>query len=179
MIRPAIGLLVVAALSACNVRMAGQRGPEWERGGIDATPLQREVEVSLPAYPQERDLIEFFAGPLRSHKYYLDASTLSVGADGIVRYASVIKTTGGATNVAYEGIRCANLEKRVYALGSPAGRWIEAKRSEWMPIRTADYQVTLYKDFFCPDRRPVADRETALRALRGGLRGADARGSDN
>ena len=160
----ALGLL----LHGCTARVAGQHEPEWDRSGLDAKPLPREQEVSLPAYPRDSDLIEFEVGS-GAHRYFIDARSLQVGADGVVRYAVIVKTAGGASNAAYEGIRCASQEKRTYALGHPQGKWIAARRSVWEPItpgRANEHQAVLYKDFFCPDRLIVSSRDAALRALR-------------
>ena len=179
MMRAAVALALLGALNACTVRFAGEKHPDWERNAIDAKAVAPEANVSLPPYPQQADLIEFFPGPVGSHRYFIDEKTLVVGADGIVRYTVMLKSAGGATNVAHEGIRCLTKEKRIYALGHPGGKWIEAKRSSWEPIvatRAHEYQATLYSDYFCRDRFNIADRDTAVRALRSGLRRAGGQG---
>jgi hypothetical protein len=161
----------MAATAACTVR-PGIRESDWDRGAVDARTATRERAVALPPYPQETDLIEFLVGPTGSHRYFIDGKNLSVGADGVLRYTVVVMASGGARNVAYEGMSCKTYEKRTYALGQSGGKWAEAKRSEWEPIRTGrinEYQGVLYKDFFCPDRQPVRDKEAALRGLRQAL----------
>src|SRR5690606_20525151 len=146
-----LALLTGLLLQACSGRMAGQHESEWDRSGVDAKKeVAREEEVPLPAYPRESDLIEFEVGS-GAHRYFIDARSLDVGADGVVRYALVVKTAGGASNASYEGIRCATQEKRIYALGHPQGKWIPARRSVWEPIvpgRANEHQAVLYKDYF-------------------------------
>jgi hypothetical protein len=169
MMRVALVLLFALLLEACRgPRLAGERDAEWDRDAIDAKKPQREASVALPPYPQDSDLIEFAVGTV-PHRYFVDAKSLDIGTDGVVRYALVVKTAGGASNVSYEGIRCQTYEKRIYALGHPQGKWIEAKRSVWEPIqqgRANEHQDILYKEMFCPDRAIVRSRDAAVRALR-------------
>ena len=168
MTRIALVLAVGLFLHGCSgPRFAGERDVQWDRDAVDAKKIEREQSVSLPAYPQDSDLLEFSVGTV-PHRYFIDAKTLAVGADGVVRYALVVQTAGGARNASYEGIRCKSYEKRIYALGHPQGKWIEARRSVWEPIqqgRANEHQDILYREFFCPDRI-AASRDAALRALR-------------
>ncbi|RPI44763.1 MAG: hypothetical protein EHM59_12000, partial [Betaproteobacteria bacterium] len=69
---------------------------------------------------------------------------------------------------------------RIYAMGSRDRKWLEAKRSDWEPIRGGrpnEYRGILYSDYFCPDGAVLPTRETALRALRSGQRESEMRGS--
>lgn len=160
--------LVAAVACGCSSDSGRSGGPvsEPEEGP------RPENAVVLPPYPQQKDLLEFSAGPRASHRYFIDKQSILVGADGIVRYAVVVRASGGATNTTYEGVRCATGQKRLYAIGRGDGKWVEAKSSDWTEIRAwsaNEYQATLFADFFCPGRIIVRDREEALRAL---LRGA-------
>ena len=174
MIRGALALALAFVLQACGTRLGGERDADWARDATDAKPALAEQPVVLPAYPQDADLAEFAVGPTGSHRYFVDARTLDVGADGVVRYALVVKTAGGAINASYEGIRCSTYEKRVYALGHPQRKWIEARRSVWEQIPRShanEHHAVLYAEYFCPDRRIVADRAAALRAFASGKYG--------
>jgi len=164
-------LVILAAITGCSGRLVESKA-DWERGALDSAERTRELSVKLPPYPNDVDLIEFFPGPLRSHHYFIDGKTLDVGSDGIVRYVVVIKAAGGATNVAYEGIRCRPKEKRTYALGNRGQSWTELKRSEWESIQTGrlnEYQGMLHSDYFCTDPNATPNRANALRRLRMGL----------
>lgn len=169
-------LLPLLLLAGCGTRIGPDTGAQWDRAALDAKPAPREQDVVLPPYPQAADLVEFEVGARGSHRYFVDVRTLSVGSDGVFRYAVVVRTAGGAQNVSYEGIRCSSYEKRVYAVGHPQGKWIEAKRSVWEPIRTgrgSEHQEVLYREFFCPDRAP-ASRDAAIRALRNAAYGSSS-----
>ena len=174
MIRRALALALAFMLHGCSARFVGERDPDWARDAADAKAVPAEQSVVLPAYPQDADLVEFRVGATGSHRYFVDARTLDIGADDVVRYALVVKTAGGASNASYEGIRCSSYEKRIYALGHPQRKWIEARRSVWEPIQTGranEHQAVLYAEYFCPDRRIVADRAAALRAFASGVYG--------
>ena len=164
--------LVAAVASGCSSDTGRSHAPLLSDPKEGPPP---ENAVALPAYPQQKDLLEFSAGPVGSHRYFIDKQSILVGADGIVRYSVVVRAAGGATNTTYEGLRCATRQKRLYAVGRADGKWVESKRSEWSEVRPwapNEYQATLFTDFFCPGRLIVRDREAALRALqRGASRG--------
>ncbi|MBV2183516.1 MAG: CNP1-like family protein [Rhizobium sp.] len=127
-----------------------------------------EDEVALPAYPQADDLREFYVSELTAHKFFVDASTLSVGKDGVVRYTLVVRTGGGATNVSFEGIRCATGELKLYASGHRDGTWAKSRQSEWRPIenKLANRQhVSLFRDLFCPFGVPIKSPAEGREAL--------------
>jgi len=114
-----------------------------------------EIEAELPAHPKPENLIAFDTGGATAHRYYIDASSLSVGKDGVVRYTLVIKTSGGATNTTFEGIRCATQEQRLYAVGHADGKWVKARDPRWKRIAPRDFNPhhgVLYLDFMCPER---------------------------
>ncbi|MFP3740302.1 CNP1-like family protein, partial [Burkholderia sp. SIMBA_019] len=76
---------------------------------------ENKVE-SLPALPQAgTQLLPFDVSNNTQLKFAVDPASLSVGSDGVVRYAIVITSPGGARNINYEGIRCDTYEWRLYA----------------------------------------------------------------
>lgn len=132
-------------------------------------PQWKEEEVVLPAFPQEGDLREFYVSELTAHRFFVDASTLSVGQDGVVRYALVVRTRGGATNISFEGIRCESREFRVYASGHRDGRWTKARQSQWRPIENKPmnrHHAALSRDLFCPGGVPLRSPAEGREALR-------------
>jgi hypothetical protein len=136
-----------------------------------------EIEAQLPPPPKPENLIAFDAGGATPHRFYIDAAALSVGEDGIVRYTMVVKTAGGATNVSFEGIRCATQEQKLYAVGRGDGKWIRARDTQWRRVEYKDlnrHHGVLYSDFFCPERhvRMVTAKQIleALKRSSGGLR---------
>jgi len=112
----------------------------------------KEIEAKLPAFPKEENLLPFRAGGASPHRFLLDAQSLSIGADGVVRYTLVVKTAGGATNVSFEGIRCNMRQQKLYALGQAGGNWTRARNPQWRRIDYHDINLqhgVLFADFLC------------------------------
>jgi hypothetical protein len=115
-----------------------------------------EIEAQLPAYPRTENLLRFEGGAPSANRFYIDAPSLSVGEDGVVRYTLMIRAAGGATNVSFEGIRCATGEHKLYAVGRSGGKWMRARDPAWRPIAYRELNRphwTLFKEFYCVDRR--------------------------
>lgn len=151
-------LLSTAAAAGLGLRDDDPDAPKWE-----------EEVMQLPAFPQERDLREFYVSATTTHKYFIDTATLNVGKDGVVRYALVIRTSGGSINVTYEGMRCESREVKIYATGHRDGTWSMARRSEWRRIEnkpTNRYHAALSRDYFCPVGNPIFTADEGREALR-------------
>jgi hypothetical protein len=132
-------------------------------------PQWVEDEAVLPAFPQEANLREFYVSELTAHRFFIDASTLSIGKDGVVRYALVVRTSGGAVNITFEGMRCSTREYRIYASGSPGAGWTKARLSEWRPIENKPvnrHHAALSREYFCPNGTPIRSPEEGREALR-------------
>lgn len=161
-IRFAIGLLMPMLLTAAAVANEFEEEPElaWQEGAYD-----------LPAAPAEANLRPFFVSAASPNRFMIDAATLTVGADGVVRYVLVIRSAGGAENVTFEGIRCDAWERRIYASGRKDGAWAALKKSAWGPIVDNSYnrpRAALAKDFFCDGPVPPRNRDEVMRRLAGG-----------
>jgi hypothetical protein len=78
-------------------------------------PPKEESALALPAPPKSDDLLRYTVGAGASMTFAIDAKSVSVGDDQIVRYSSVITSTSGAINISYEGIRCKTVERKLFA----------------------------------------------------------------
>lgn len=128
-----------------------------------------EEAMQLPAFPQEANLREFYVSATTTHKFHIDAATLSVGKDGVVRYVLVVRTSGGASNTTYEGIRCESGEYRIYATGHRDGTWLPTRKDEWRPIvnkPTNRHHAALARDYFCPGGGAILTPAEGREALR-------------
>jgi hypothetical protein len=140
-----------------------------------------EDEVVLPPYPAKAQLLEFSVTPSNGFRFYIDTRSLSVGKDGVVRYVLVARSDSGAENVTFEGLRCAQAEYRIYAVGrSPASasaagdskpEWA-GRAAGWRPIageRLQLWRTALHREYFCAQNQPIRDAADGIRALeRGG-----------
>ncbi|MCX8016983.1 MAG: CNP1-like family protein [Rhodocyclaceae bacterium] len=134
-------------------------------------PRWQEEAVEPPAYPQAANLLPFYVSEMTAHRFFIDGSTLSVGKDGVVRYVLVVQTSGGATNVSFEGIRCETREFRIYATGRHDGSWAKARVSPWRPIENKPmnrHHAALSRDLFCPSGAPIATPAEGREALKRG-----------
>ena len=161
--RLAAGVVFVAA--ACGHT---EEKSDWERSH-EQRLSPSENELSIPGYPRERDLIEFFVAATSEFRFFVDANSIAVGSDGIVRYTLVARSPTRVENVTYEGMRCAPSELRIYALGR-SREWT-VTRADWRAMDPRDMQPwhrALYREYFCPHREPIASRQQAVYSLRRG-----------
>jgi len=157
-------LILVVGPAACG----HAEKSDWERKHEAGLPPGEET-VALPAYPEERQLIEFFVAATSEFRFFVDAASIGVASDGVVRYTLVARSAAGAENVSYEGMRCATGEVRIYALGR-GGAW-SGRPGEWRAIQPRSVQRwhnALYREYFCPQREPIASRQEGIDSLRRG-----------
>ena len=150
--------------------------PGWADDGFDAEFEQKpwaEVEVQLPAFPETENLIPFRVGYHTDTKYLIDGNSLSLGADGVIRYTLLVISASGARNVSYEGLRCTTAERRVYAFGRSDKTWSKARSNQWARLQgsTNNHYVDLFSNYFCVLGDPyVRSADDARRVLRSGGR---------
>jgi len=162
---------LVAALTVTPAALAAL-ATEWEMDFDENTKSWKEIQAQIPPYPKGQDLVLVEAGSETSHKFYVDPDSVSVGADGVVRYTTVVKTSGGAVNVTFEGMRCETREGKLYAVGRSDGTWVRARNPKWERIVLRDlkpYTYVLYREYFCPWRTQPTPPKVALEALRRGM----------
>lgn len=128
-----------------------------------------ELQTQLPPAPREEKLLPFYVSAATDNRFFIDSASISIGEDGVVRYALLVKSPQGAANLTFEGIRCATREMKIYAFGRADGTWSKARLAKWTPIRYQDrnrQHHMLFDDFFCPDGSAIKNPEQALNALR-------------
>ena len=174
-------------LLLCFLPLAAYADKKGFDSEFDGDKTWAELQVQLPAYPKAENLLLFDAGPASRNLHYIDAPSINVGEEGVVRYSLVIKSPAGAMNVSYEGMRCASgsvregagekmfefhaTEKRLYALGRDDKTWVRARVSKWEEVENVPQhyaQRALARYFFCPANSVVKDREEAIQALKRG-----------
>lgn len=121
----------------------------------------KEAAFSLPAYPQDADLLQFESANPAYNTHFVDEKSLSIGPDGVVRYSLVVKTPAGVDNISFEGIRCEERQWKAYAFGR-RGEWVPARNPQWRTVARQsleDFRFALYRDYFCPDGFPRRNTE--------------------
>ncbi len=155
---------------AAYLALAGCSGAplqsDWERAHL--ARLTPEDAVTPPRQPRPGDLVPLDVPGSREFRFFVDASTVSVGRDGTVHYVLVGRSLSGAQNVSFEGLRCDSREYRIYAIGHEGGRW-DGAPGPWRSLRgsaVAPVRRALERNYFCADARPVRDAQEAVAALR-------------
>lgn len=163
---PLIGLLAFSALAQYDT--SGRPTRHYNNNFEEEAPW-KEAETELPAFPQDANLLEIYVSAVATNKYLVDASTLAVGSDGVVRYALVVRTAGGAQNISYEGIHCKERKWKTYATGHRDGTWSKSRISEWRPIENKPvnrHHAALSRDYFCPNGIVIVTADEGRNALR-------------
>jgi len=157
-----IGLFAVPAASQWK---------EWDYDLDQEKKSWQELQAQIPQYPKPENLLKFDAGAGTSNAFFVDANSISIGDDGVVRYTLMVKSSGGATNVSFEGIRCDTQELKVYAFGRPSSEWSRARDTRWRRIEYREinnHHFTLYREYFCPSRKTIATQKQILQLLKYG-----------
>jgi len=156
---------LVIALAAAACGSPPRTESDWEKRNLEAKSV--EEPAAPPAYPQPANLLAVRLPDADGFRFFIDRTTLAVQKDGVVRYVLVARSSEGAQNVTYEGLRCESGENRVFAVGQPDATWVTA-RSSWRVISSPRH-IALAREFFCPQGEPVRSTADAVRALeRGG-----------
>lgn len=138
----------------------------------DSSAVQwQEQAVTFPAKPQEEVWMPFYVSAATDNQFAIEAASLSVGEDGVVRYALRVQTAGGARNISFEGIRCETREWRLYATGRLDGSWSPSRVRDWRRIVDVPQNrqhAALFSDYFCPGGLIVRNRQEALELLKRG-----------
>ena len=146
-------------LGGSGATLAWQRGNPENIGGVPEEKPFKEEALNLPAYPDDAALIEFRPRGNSKNRFYVDRNSVSLGADWVVRYTVVIKSTSGVANVSYEGMRCKTSEYKIYAYGTRDRTWANAREPKWQDVdgATANLRYSLWVDYLC-DSEAVAGR---------------------
>lgn len=132
-------LRTIAALACLGSALAASAQP------AEAEPeAWREAEVRLPERIDLDSVVTFSLGTPSGMTFGIEPASLRVDADGVVRYAFVARSSSGATNVLFEGIRCQTGEVKLYASWDAGQGWTPVSGSAWQPL-----------SFRGPTRRPM------------------------
>lgn len=158
----ALVLLLVAGAAYADIRFrtfVDDDEPKW----------QEDEDVALPAFPNESNLAEYYVSAVATNRYFVDTASIAMGGDGVVRYALVVRTAGGATNVTFEGLRCDSMQYKIYATGRTDAQWARARRVEWRPVENKPvnrHHAALSRDYFCPEGNRLGSAAEGVEALR-------------
>ncbi|OGB20947.1 MAG: hypothetical protein A3I66_19765 [Burkholderiales bacterium RIFCSPLOWO2_02_FULL_57_36] len=164
--RPSSLIAFAVLLGAIGV---AQSQSQFEEDFEDEHKPWQEIAIQLPAAPQAANLLPFYVSATATQSFAIDAKSLTVGSDGVIRYTLVADSPGGAKNISYEGIRCRSFEKKIYAFGQADGSWSRSRRDQWERIaqNAANRQhAILAKDYFCQSLTVADNAEKMLERIR-------------
>ena len=100
-----------------------------------------------------------------------DADTLRIDSDGVVRYAFVARSSSGALNVLFEGIRCQTGEVKLYAHWDKNTGWTPVAGGEWKALSfqgTTRRAMQMARGGICAQATPNGSPARILDTLRRG-----------
>ena len=130
-----------------------------------------EIQTQLPEYPKPENYLPLRVSATTQFDFFIDAKSVRIGKDGVVRYSLIAKSPEGALNISFEGIRCSEGKFRIYAFGRDDKSWSEARSSQWqsMPIDPRNAQrAVLHSQYFCPAGSIIDTPEEGVKGLRAG-----------
>jgi hypothetical protein len=104
------------------------------QGSFTDEKVWTEAAVAPPATFNTELLLPFDVRKSSTLTYGIDPNTLTVGEDGVVRYVMVARSSSGALNVLYQGIRCATAETKTYGRLSDKGNWNASPDTAWQEL---------------------------------------------
>lgn len=123
--------------------------------------------VVLPAAPITENLLPFYSNDNQS--FFIDSKSISIVADGSLRFTLVSTSQSGAKNVSYEGLRCDSNLKRLFAFGRADGTWSNSRRNEWESFSSKGVNQqhgTLAWDFACDGGSIAGNVEKIIQRIR-------------
>lgn len=170
LIHAAVAVAVVA-LNACSSTPAAHKDDSEFVYLLDRKPTWSEIQNPvLPPLPQTADVLEFDVSTTSKLNFGIDAKSLTVGKDGVVRFTTVISSPAGARNIYYEGIRCDTYEWRLYAAANEGGtEWDHSVSNNWQRIENSElnaYQSALYVDYLCASKMPKGSAKEMVNNIR-------------
>ena len=129
-----------------------------------------EQQTQLPAFPKPANLVPIKMDTLANFDVAIDAASLDIGSDGVIRYTLVTRSRQGAENIYFEGIRCSTRERKRYAIGRSDKTWAQVTTAAWAPYNSVgvNYQGELAREYICPSDYSIQDGSEILKNIRSG-----------
>ncbi|MCJ7798858.1 MAG: CNP1-like family protein [Polaromonas sp.] len=150
--------------------LIGLTGAAWGQLAVD-DPDWKEVEVPPPPAFDVSKLVTFEVSRNAALVYGVDPAAIHISSrDSVVRYVMVASSASGATNIMYEGIRCATGEFKTYARYSSDGRWRMVDHAEWRSLYSgapSRHALQFAKAGACENAAPASTVEAIVSRLKG------------
>lgn len=131
-------------------------------------PDWREAEAPPPPVLKTERLIELEM-PRSTLRYGVDPASVSLGADGVVRYVVIASSSSGTVNAMYEGIHCKTSQVKVYARHNPDSGWVKAQDPQWKSLHETQHSrhsLLIARTGACLGQAPNRSAQQIVRDLR-------------
>jgi hypothetical protein len=146
-----IALSITLGMAVCSSSV-------WAQATASEAEWKETPAAAPPAFELKR-LIPFEVTVGSALKWGIDPQTISIAADGTVRYVVVTQSPGGVVNAMYEAIRCSTEEFKTFARYNKDSGWTVAADPQWAIMRTAvnsRYAYTLARQGVCTGAAPAS-----------------------
>lgn len=154
-------LLCFGLAAQAQIRDADPDAPPW-----------KEATVAPPPKFSTDQLQAFEVSVGAALSYGIDPKTLSVGEDDVVRYVMVARSSSGALNVLYQGVRCQTGEVKTYGRwNNNASTWNVSAKEEWHPLSFSGFArpaMILASQGICDGRTVNGTSQKILQTLKNG-----------
>jgi hypothetical protein len=161
MLRTSFCALALAWAAGASQAQLNPPDPDW-----------RESDAPAPA-PLRTDRLIPIEIPESALRFGVDASSVTLGSDGIVRYVVIATSSSGVVNALYEGIRCGTGEMRLYARHNPDSGWVVVKQGLWRSIHdtrgSSRHSLVIARTGACVGNAPNRSAAQIVRDLGGSV----------
>ena len=108
--------------------------------------------ASIPLSVMAKSYVDYYSSEQFTFAIDLDSILIPSGEENEIRYTSRASGKEGVINISYEGIRCGNRQKIIYAIGREDGSWTRTRALKWSAIPKTGInlqQAGLANDYFC------------------------------
>ena len=129
-----------------------------------------EQGLRLPPFPKPENMIRIPLESMKSFEVAVDATSIDIGQDGVIRFVMVARNQSGGENVSFEGVRCETRERKLYAIGKSDKTWGVARAATWggYAANLRSHHNELAREYFCPRLARVTSVSDAIRNIRRG-----------
>ncbi|MDN0075050.1 CNP1-like family protein [Crenobacter sp. SG2303] len=157
-------LIAATALSLLALHGYARDTMKYSNYAFDEDKPWQENDTALPTYPAQADWVGFYVTNTFANQAAIDAKSLSIDTDHVIRYVLQVKSPAGAENLSYEGLRCSGRLNKTYAFGDTVNhRWIKSQKADWKPL--PDELRGRVRTLFCENGTPL-DSNAAVALLR-------------
>lgn len=133
------------------------------------TEKWKESEITLPPYPDDRDLLQVPMNSADTLKIYIDEKSISRAPDRVARFSLVVESPSGARSVFYDGYRCETRQYKTYAIGTTQQTWTPVANPQWQAVPRSEinaFRDNIYRHYVCDENKSARVPKDIRRLLK-------------